>query len=197
MYKFLYNLWYLYVFSCDFSPKLFNTLIGFLNASRTFLSLYFPNLLLPFAMWAAFPHLVLQLSLSIQVPQTTMEALLPCPYGFRQSPFSLIKTIAFRIVGYDFRHLHTTHGCSVLSIPQLYKMEIQPPRYCTFQLLSCRDKGYAQALAIVQAIQLLPSYTDFHSRSKAACQEILITALPPVISLTTTCYTPCFVSKIR
>lgn len=100
-------------------------------------------------------------------------------YGFRQSPFSLIKTIAFRIVGYDFRHLHTTHGCSVLSIPQLYKMEIQLPRHCTFQLLSCRDKGYAQALAIVQAIQLLPSYTNFHSRNKAACQEILVTSLLP------------------
>jgi len=65
-------------------------------------------------------------------------------YGFRQSPFSLIKTIAFRIVGYDFRHLHTTHGCSVLSIPQLYKMEIQLPRHCTFQLLSCRDKAMSR-----------------------------------------------------
>ena len=43
-----------------------------------------------------------------------------------------------------------------------------------------QKQSYALALAIVQAIQLLPSYTYFHSHSKAACQEILITSLPSV-----------------
>ena len=55
---------------------------------------------------------------------------------------------------YDFRHLHTTRGCFIPSIPLSYKMEAQQLRYCPFQFLSCRGKGYTQALAIVQAIQL-------------------------------------------
>ena len=42
-----------------------------------------------------------------------------------------------------------------------------------------QGQSYVQALAIVQAIQLLPSYTNFHSRNKDACQEILITSLLP------------------
>ena len=54
----------------------------------------------------------------------------------------------------DFRHLHTTRGCFIPSIPLSYKMEAQQLRYCPFQFLSCRGKGYTQALAIVQAIQL-------------------------------------------
>ena len=72
--------------------------------------------LFPFAMWLAFPDLGLlrELCYHVEYSEATLHS--PKAFRFRQSTFSSLKTGAFCVVGWDFRHLpHLVDGLLWLS----------------------------------------------------------------------------------
>jgi len=71
-------------------------------------------------MWAAFPLPFLRPSLSIQVPQTTTGAVLPCrDFSRLGNPHLEIPKLAFCVVGCDFRHLPLSCGCLIFEYHML------------------------------------------------------------------------------
>ena len=109
-------------------------------------------------------------------------------FRFRQSPVAYIK-IAFRVVGYDFRHLPLSGGTLLWVLHAWQCTHTKRQSIIRYSFFRMKPRDGTEFWLSCKAIQLLSSYTNFHLHAPQALETLSCEASVFLLK-TTTCCTP-------